>query len=60
MGCFEPAAALDLRLETTLEHAAHEQRPLDRVGSLAGLDHLLDLVHQAGRVGDVGLGGKRN
>ena len=48
MGCFDPAAALNFRLETTLEHAADEQRPLDRIGRVARLDHLLDLVHQAG------------
>ena len=56
----DATTSVAFRIETALEHPADEQCALDRVGCAAGLDHFLDLVHQARRIGDVGLGGKRN
>ena len=55
VGRVERALALFLRFEAALEHAARQQRALDGVRSSARLEHLLDLVHQACRVSDVGV-----
>ena len=45
---------LELGVEAALEDAADQKGSLDGVGGPARLDHGLDLVHQAGRVGDIG------
>src|SRR5690349_5834875 len=49
----EPGLTLESRRQAALENAADEQRALHRIGSLSGLTQLLDLGHQAGRVGHV-------
>jgi len=45
---------LELGVEAALEDAADQKGSLDGVEGPARLDHGLDLVHQTGRVGDIG------
>jgi len=45
---------LELGVEAALEDAADQKGSLDGVGGPARLDHGLDLVHQTGRVSDIG------
>ena len=54
VGGVEAATGLELRVEAALEDAADQKGSLDRIGGPARLDHGLDLVHQTGRVGDIG------
>ena len=59
MGGFQPLVILHLGRQAAFQDAADQKRTFDWVRRPAGLKHLFDSMHQARRIGHVGLRGKQ-